>query len=245
MSDLQTMKTQLLRNVHIDSTTTGSKADSDVTIAIIDAIRHNRRFHFWFTEKNGHILTEANKWKYDLPTDFIGLLSDPFFIDGDMDSDFRNQLTRETWEWMNQHYNRAAEWETSINLGSPRRYYLDLTEKEIWLLPVPQDSGNQILFRYNKDCGTPSYKYTGSAWAFYKPDSEDTLPSTFTNEWFDEGYNLTYLRAAYNLWTAPYGGTQEAMQNVQMFLQQWAEELNRLRGETQVRGSQYAIRRHI
>lgn len=245
MSDLNTMKVRLLRDVHIDSTTSGSLAESDVKIAIIDAIRHNRRFHFWFNEGNGHILTENEKWKYDLPVDFIGMLSDPFFIDGDAASDFRNQLLRESWEWMNQHYNRAAEWETSVNLGSPRRYYIDLTEKQIWLLPVPNETGNQIIFRYLKDCGTPDYKCVSSTWNFYKPNSEDTLPDTFTNAWFKEGYNLTFFRAAFELWSGPYGGSQEASGQAQSYLIKWTEELNRLRGETQVRSAQHSVRRHI
>lgn len=245
MSDLQTMVKQLLREVHIDTTASGSQAETDAKISIIESIRYNRRFHFWFTEKEGTILTEANQWQYPVPLDLLQMLSDPFYIDGTASSDFRNQLRQETWEWMNEHYNRVAEWQSTVNTGSPRRYHMDLVSRKIWLLPIPNETGNSVIFRYHKDCGTPSYKYTGSAWAFYKPNSEDALPDAFSNEWFTEGYHLIYARASYLMWSRPYGGTQEATIMSQQSLQQWAEELNRLRGETTGRSAQPAIRRHI
>jgi len=245
MSDRQTMKEHLLRDLHIDTLPSGSEAGDDVDKAIIESIRYNRKFLFTFNQAKAKLRTVANSRTLSLPVDFLGLITEPY-IQTSEDAYNKRKLVSRTLDWIEENEWRGTEWETAITTGEPRFYAMDPSNKTINLVPIPQDDGELITFTYHKDPGTPTYKYTGSAWAFYTPftDSE-TLAATYTNEWFKEGYHLVYNRAAYLLWTRVFGGTEEASIRAAEHLKQWAEEVNSLRAEGAVFQAPTEIRRWI
>lgn len=230
--DLQTMKKQLLREIHIDTTTSGSVADTDVTLAIIESINYNRRYHLGWNEGQCVITTDASVKHYTLPSDFLGLAGEVLYSSSTSDSSTgKRRLASRPLSWVEANMNVTVDGADYINEGLPWAYAIDPKDKRIVLSPTPSSAGETLEFPYIKDCGTPEFKYTGSAWAFYKPGTIDTLTATYTNEYFSQGYWLIFNRASYILHTGVNGGTEEATVRAQSAIQRWAEELNRLRGE--------------
>jgi len=80
---------------------------------------------------------------------------------------------------------------------------------------------------------------------FTTPFTEDAISDSFTNEWFDQGYQLVLNRAAYIAWARIYGGTDESAPFMENALRMWAEEVNRLRAENARFTSGTEIRRRI
>lgn len=239
---MATMKQQLLRDIHIDSTTSGSVADTDVTQAIIEAIRYNRRFNLGFNQAQAVILTESSVQKYDLPRDYLGVCSEVLYSSSSTGTDGKQPLVNRPLDWTEANRYMDATGTSVLDLGRPWCYSIDPKGVRIAFSPIPSTTGERVEFSYVRDCGTPEFKYASSAWAFYKPYTLDTLPATFTNEYFQEGYYLIYNRAAFILWTRQYGGTEEAAVRGQAALQMWAEELARLRGEASRIVSGVAVR---
>lgn len=245
MADLATMREHLLRDLHIDTEPSGSEGTDDVTKAIIESIAYNRRFHLKFTEKKTTIVTEGGKRDYTLPADFISLVSEPY-IQTSTESYNKVLLHYRPMDWIEENEMRGTEWETAITTGEPRFYGIDKSTKKLCLVPIPDSSGHIVRFTYQFDPGTPHFKYTSNAWTYYEPGTlEKTIAATYTNLWFTEGYWLIYNRAAYLLWTRTYGGTEEATMRSQLHLQQWAEELARLRTESAKYDSPSEVRRWI
>lgn len=229
--NLATMKQQLLRDLHIDSTTSGSVADSDVSLAIIESIRYNRRFNLGFNRTQCSLITEVNINKYDMPADYLGLCSEVVYRTLNDGTSSGRVLKFRPLDWVEVNRYDDVEGVSPIDLGYPWTYSIDPKGKRLVLSPVPSITGERIEFDYVRDCGTPEFKYTGSAWAFYNPGTTDAIASTFSNEYFTEAYHLIYNRAAFILWSRPYGGTEEAAMRGQTSLQMWAEELSRMRAE--------------
>lgn len=226
------MKQSLLRDLHIDSTTSGSVADSDVTLAIIESIRYNRRYNLGFNQSLCKIYTESGVQKHDLPEDFLGICGDVLYASNSTDGiTGKRRIEFRPLDWIDANMYKDSEGADYLNLGLPWCYGIDPKGPKIAFSPIPSNTGEIIEFPYIRDCGTPLFKYTGSAWAFYKPNSLDTLPSDYTNEYFNEAYHLVMNRAAFILWQRPYGGTEEASLRGQSALQLWADELNRMRAE--------------
>lgn len=244
MSDYQTMKEHLLRDIHIDTAPSGSEGGDDVTKAIIESIKYNRRYKFGFNTAKHKFYTDANVRGYKLPLDFMSLVSDPY-IQSAEDSYNKRRLVYRPMDWVEENEHRGTEFETSINSGTPIAFSIDTSVKQMELIPIPSSSGDVVTFTYHLDPGTPVAKYTGSAWVYYAPNTQDTLAATYTNAWFVEGYELIYNRAAYILWSRVMGGTEEAGMRGAEHIKQWAEELNRLRAEDNKYQSVSELRRWI
>lgn len=242
MSDLATMKQQLLRDIHIDSTTSGSVADSDVSLAIIESIKYNRRYNLGFNQTTGVLLTEANVQKYQLPADYLGMSGEVLYSTSSTGTDGKKALVNRPLDFVEVNRYLDEEVSSSLEIGTPWCYGIDPKDKRIAFSPIPSSTGERIEFTYVRDCGTPEFKYTGSAWAFYKPNTLDAITGTFTNEYFTDAYYLVYNRAAFILWSRPRGGTEEATIRAQASLQMWAEELSRMRAEANKIVSGAAVR---
>lgn len=137
--------------------------------------------------------------------------------------------------------------------GIAKRIAIDLMEKKILVAPVPSTGGDTIEFKYTKDLGTPTYTITTGASSppslvtsvtLLGPSGE-TLPSTFTNEWFKEGFKLVKERALYELFSRFYGGSEEAQSSAQAALIRFLEEEKRLIGETAQMGAALEVRKWI
>ena len=119
--------------------------------------------------------------------------------------------------------------------------------------PIPDPGGDAIFFRYTKDLGTPLY--TVSVTASAPPSLSETvtllsptggtLESTFTNDWFREGFKLIKERALYEMLGRFHGGTDQSIRDSQSALLRYLEELKRLRGETVQIGAGLTIRKHL
>lgn len=245
MSDLQTMVKQLLREVRID--TAGTQSTVDAKIAIIDAIDSQKQESLWFNKNWTKITLSTGQFRYSLPSDFLSLSGDVTFIGTSNEPAARRRLEPSTLNELIESSFVGADPSESILTGAPSKYGIDGSSNEILLIPVPAIEGDQIEFQYMVNHGVPTYSYNGSAWVFYEPNSTTTLADTFTNAWLatDKGYKLVFYRAAYNLLTGPYGGTEPMLVKATEYIKRWAEELGRLKGENAKRSATYTIRRHI
>lgn len=244
MSDWATMKQDLLRDLHFDTTTSGSNADNDVSRAIIDSIKFNRRYDFGFTRGKADIYTISDQFEYPLPEGFLGITGDVWSTPS-LDTTGRYTLKNRPIDWMEKNRYRVNGQDRTLNTGDVGYYGINVATKSIVLSPVPSDDGTLIEFYYHYDPGTPDFVYTGSAWAFYDPGTTNAISGTYSNAWFTDAYRLTFNRAAYYLLTGAYGGTEEAAMKAQQYMQQWSEELNRLRGDFAKYVGNREIRRYL
>lgn len=254
MSDMQTMVGALLRELHVDADTsdTNSQVTNDVKIAIIEAIRFNRKFRFGFNEKWYTFQTEENVDRYPLPNDYIGIVQDSVWSVPSSEFLAKTKLKSLPLQHANQVQQSSVASVAYRETGSPYGYSVDLGSKTMVILPIPSQAGDTIEFLYVADIGTPSFKYASSVWTFYEPSTIGpttnvtvTLSDTFTNAWFQEGYWLTFYRAAVNLFARAYGGAEGSQVKVATYSQMWQEQINSLRHEAQMGRSVTEIRKHI
>lgn len=245
MSDLQTMVKQLLREVRID--TAGTQSTVDAKIAIIDAMDSQKNESLWFNKSWTKITLVSGQYRYSLPSDFLSLSGDVTFIGTSNDPASRRRLFTGTLNESTENSYVGTDPSESILTGTPSKFSIDGSSNEILLTPVPSIDGDEIEFQYMVNHGVPNYSYSGSAWVFTEPNSSTTLADTYTNAWLatDKGYKLVFYRAAYNLLTGPYGGTEPSLIKATEYVKRWAEELGRLKGENAKRSASLSIRRHI
>jgi len=239
------MVKQLMTELHFDNNTTGTQAETDAKVAIIDSINFTKRQKAWFNERRHTIYSSDGVFGYPLPNDFMGLVGNVYYTASDNDPLTRVVLRYRSPEWCEEHKSRGEEWDTSVNSGNPDFYSIDAGANEMLLVPIPYQDGDKIEFKYVVDDGVPTYKVVSTTWTFYLPNSSETLPATFTNVWFTSAYRMIFARAAYYLLTGAYGGTEAAMVKGTEYIKQWAEELNKLRAETKSKASPRGVRRHI
>jgi hypothetical protein len=254
MSDLATMSQHLLREMHIDPGTTdaNSQVTNDVKIAICESIRFNRRYRFPFNDRWYTFQTIANVDRYDLPHDYIGIVQDSVWSVPSSEFLAKTKLKSMPIQHSNQVQQSSVANVAYRETGSPYGFSIDAGAKKMVILPIPSLTGDTIEYLYVADIGTPVFKYTGSAWAFYEPQDQGsmgnatvTLATTHTSAWFQEAYWLTFYRAAINLFSRAYGGVEGATEKVQMYASMWQEQLNLLRTEAQMGRSVTEIRKHI
>lgn len=254
MSDRQTMKQHLLREIHLDPDTTdaNSQVGNDVDIAIIEAIRFNRKYRLGFNDAWYTFTSEVDVDRYPLPVDYLGLVQDSVYTVPSYDYMSKTKLKSIPLQQANQVRQSSVASIAYRESGPPYAFAIDTSEREFVLLPIPSSGGDIIEFQYIADIGTPVFKYTGSAWAFYEPqelgsmdNASTTLSTTFTNAWFQEAYWLTFYRAAQMLLLGPYGGSPGAEQKAQSYAALWQEQLNALRSEVRMMRSATEIRAYF
>lgn len=235
MSDFGTMKQELLRIVGVDSTSAGSVADSDAGRAICEAITFHKRYLFGFNQAECEITTENGVQKYALPRDFQGLTG-PVYWSQNSDEDpptfsGRRELVWRPMAWIEANLYRVPGTSEYLNLGDSRAYGIDMKDRTLALSPVPGSSNSRLDFSYLKNPGAPRYSWSGSAWVFTNPYSEDVLADSFTNEWFTDAYHLVLNRAVYIYCARVQGGVEESAPRQEIALRMWGEEMARLRAE--------------
>ena len=249
MSNWATMKHNLLRDLHIDTTTTGSPADTDCGRAIIESIQFNRGHNLGWNQAYFTFVTSENQFDYPLPSDYLSLSGDVYYsvaTDSDTTVYGKRVLKSMPMGWLRENRYRVNETGQYVDVGIPGYFGIDPASMRMHLSPAPADEA-LIEYAYLKDPGTPWFKSDGSTWSFYSPNSDDTLAATYRNEWFDvdKGYNLVLNRAMYIMCVRGYGGTEETDARGAAALRLWAEELNRLRAEANKVVSTGNIRRRI
>lgn len=238
--------------VKVDTTSAGSVADTDASRAICESIKFNRRFLFGWNQAEGQIATVNGQQKYKLPLDFLGLTSPVYWSQNVETEDSvtptfsgRRELVWRPMQWIDANLYRVPGTSEYLNLGDSRAFGLDMKDRTLALSPVPGSSDSRLDFSYHKDPGTPGFIYDGSTWTITAPWSQDAIAATFTNEWFDQGYQLVLARAAFILWSKIYGNTDEAAAAQENCLRLWGEEISRLRGEQARYVSGTEIRRRM
>ena len=245
--NIRTMVKQLLREARIDSFTVGGQADTDAKIAIIDAMGSNNDEALWFNKQWIKMNLENGTYRYLLPSDFLQLTGDVTLITASSDPTSRRKLFPGTLSEVLEATYIGTEPSESILTGTPSKFAIDGGSGEILFVPVPSLSGDQVEFQYLVHTGIPTYSYSGSVWSFLEPDGLTALAETFTNVWLtqEKGYKLTFYRAAYNLLSGPYGGTEASLVKGTEYIKKWAEEIGKLKGENTKRSTTATIRRHI
>lgn len=242
MSNWTTMKHNILRDMSIDTTTSGSVADTDVGRAIVESIIYNRARDLGWNNAEHSFFTDPGVREYPLPNDFLGLTGDVFHSttpESSVTVYQRRVMKYRPMSWIKANLYRIDSGSEYVDLGIPGVYSIEPATRRMHLNPAPADVA-RIEFTYLRDPGTPTFKSDGTTWTFYNPNTDDTLSSTFSNEWFqiDKGYNLVMNRAVYILCSRGYGGTEEMANRGATALRLWAEELSRLRGAaTKVSGA--------
>lgn len=247
MSDIRTMIEQVVRETRIDNAESGSQAESDVKIAIIDAMDFHKKDVFWFNKSWASMQLSIGQYRYQLPLDFLSVTGDVTLVAASNDPASRRRLFPATLNEVIESSYVGTDPSESILTGTPAKWAVDGSTNELILIPVPSVDGDRIEFQYSVNFGIPSYAYSGSAWAFYEPNTIDALSATFTSPWLaqDKGYKLIFFKTAYTLLSGVYGGTEQSALRANEYVKKWYEELGRLKGESTKRSSAPAIRRHI
>ena len=237
MANWATMKHQIFRDTHVDTTSSGSLADTDVGRAIIESIMFNRGRNLGWNVSRHKFYTEDNVQAYDLPLDYRALSGEVFYSSvNDSDIPYGKRVLRSrTMDWVNASVTNAVSDSSTLHydVGTTTSYAINPSDNKMYLSPIPTGGPWVVEYDCLRDPGTPTFKSDGTTWTFYTPGTLDTLPSTYTNDWFDveKGYHLVMNRAVFIISNRGYGGTEEMAAIGANALRMWAEELNRLRGE--------------
>lgn len=193
--------------------------------ALCESLRFLRTMRFWWNEKKLEIPTAVDEGEYDLPGDFLGFVGKVFYVD-ESSAETKRELVPRTMDWLEANRYAGPEWEPTLSSGRP--LYYALSSRKLFLAPIPDSAADLISARYLYDLGTPQESYSGSAWTVYAPNTETAIASTFSHEFFKEGYDILKHRTIYtvydNVWKDP--------ENAQRHLQKFLEALDRIRSET-------------
>lgn len=245
MSDLTSLRAILRLELHQNS--------AMVDVAIADSIKHVRAEKFWFNGAAHSFTTSLDQNRYELPRDFLGLRGKVRVTPSNSTTTGRYYLHASTADEVEDLLFDGVDFASYENRGYAKRYGIDLMGKAILIAPKPDPGGDLVEFKYTRDLGTPTYTISTTLSAppslsptvtLLGPNGE-TLQSTFTNEWFKEGFKLVKERALYELWSRFHSGTEEAAIGAQGALTRYLEELVRLRGETAQISSVTKVRKHL
>ena len=245
MSDLTSLRAILKLELN---TNTGY-----LDIAIADALRHVRHERLWFNGGKFEFVTSENRYEYPLPADFLGLRGRVYCTPSSSTTSGRYPLKSATTDEVETFLYTGVDYGSYEARGFAKKAAIDMNGRAILISPIPDPGGDAIFFRYTRDLGTPVY--TVSTTSSAPPSLSETvtllsptggtLESTFTNDWFKEGFKLVKERALYEMYSRFYGGTKESTINAQGALLRYLEELKRLRGETAQVGAGLTIRKHF
>jgi len=230
------------------------KANSNyVDIAIADAIRHVRAEKFWFNVHSYTLTTVDDVYQYTLPADFLGIRGKVYCTPENSSSSGRFKLQPCTADEIEEILYDGSDYGSWESTGVAKRYAIDHGNKTFIIAPRPSTGGDTIYFKYTQDLGTPIYTVSavssappslGATVTLLGPDGQ-TLPTSYTNAWFQEGFKLIKERALYELFSRFHSGTEESSGMAQTALMRFLEELNRMRGETAQQQAPIKVRKHL
>lgn len=231
MSDLTTLRAEIRTSLHMNS--------PYVDAAITNAIDFCSNEELYFNGAKFEFQTVANQFDYSLPRNFLKIRGVPFCTPAGQGDQNRYPLmpfTTQEAEESKTLLSRYTEMGWLESYGNPRAYAMDVVSGKMLLAPLVTTGGDTIFFRYTMDLGTPTYTMTyGSSptVTLLGPDGE-TLPSTFSNDWFiqGKGFKMIKERALYELLTTYHGGTDQSQVNAQAALMRFLEELKQAREKT-------------
>lgn len=231
-----------------------TKANSDfVDIAIADAIRFVRSEPLWFNGSSYSFTTLVDQYKYKLPDDFLGRRGKVRVTPSNSTDSGRYSLIESTVDEIEDYLYTGVDYGSYEERGYAMRFAIDFHGKTMLIAPKPDPAGDKIEFRYTKDLGTPTYTISTtvstppslSQTVTLKGPNEETLQSSFTNEWFKEGFKLVKERALYELYSRFHSGTEESAIGAQGALGRFVEELVRLRKEAAQQQSVMSVRKYL
>lgn len=234
--NLPTLKQLIIRELHQDTSAVSTAVTDDVTLAIIESMRFNRRFPFYFNTGTYRTETKIGEYTVNLPSDFLGVLGGVFYtptynLNGtSVTSGSRYQLTQGSVDNIESLRLKGTDYGRETVTGYATMYAIDTngSPARILLSPVPT-SVDTIDFRMIYDLGTPDIDGSGG-WSYYE---RGTLTAwSGESRWFKEAVDLIKYRALYILWSGVYGGSDVADGFAMKNLNKWKEEYSRLCGET-------------
>ena len=224
-----------------------------VDIAIADSLRLVRSEELWFNGGRYSFTTVDGVYQYPLPKDFLGMRGKVYCTIGGDTSNGRRSLQPSTPDEVEELLYTGIDYDSTQTTGVAGRYAVDLLDKVMLIGPIPSTSEDLISFKYTRDLGTPSYSVSATSSTppsvsptvtMLGPDGQ-TLPTSFTTAWFDEGFKLIKERSTFELWSRFHGGTEEASGKAQQAMIRYLEELRRLRNENAMQLSNVRVRRHL
>lgn len=246
MRDITTLQHNILRDLHLDTTTSGTQAVNDIKRAAIDAMTHMENEAFWFLREEHRIDLVTDIYEYQLPDEYLSIEGDVFYCPDNTDVTARYPITVTGINNVKANLSTGLEWETTVIHGAPSLVAVDAKSKTLFVAPTPASDDTCLIFDISVDGGVPWYKHDGTAWAFYYKDSTTSvIPSTFTNFWLKEAYNAVRYRTCFQLLIGPYGGSDEATQKSQMYNNLFEHEINRLRGKQNKLMSVKSLKKHL
>lgn len=246
MANLETAIAKLIRILGLDSVTADSTVERDARIALIDSMEDNKRYSFWFNQARDEIITQAERYNYPLPNDFMGLIGTPIFNSTSNAAGSRRRLEYMPPNFIEENKWRGPDTEMTLNTGDPEMYSIDLMKNEMLLLPVPSIGGEKISIHYTRDCNIPYYTYdAANGWQFFRKGTTVAIDDDFENDWLIHASELIINRAGFKLLNGAYGGTNEAAKKAQDCMQAWMDLLNTKKSENTKKASPKGITRWI
>jgi hypothetical protein len=238
MADFQTLRKTLMEEADKPNATTYANR------ATVEALRFHKSDHYYFNEGYFELVTTADTYRYKLPQDFVRALGDIYYTPANSPTAIR-RMTPQTMDFVTEYRYvgtdpfHVGDWESGLTSGPPSGYAF--YGGELIVHPVPDTSSEKISGRYVRDLWTPEIVYDGTDWQLYEPWSRTTtLPATFTNAWFQDGFELIRARAMMILQQRYYKNGEAAQAALIDNLEaknRLLQESTRRRGKRTMRGS--------
>jgi len=232
MPNIQTLNQDIIRTLHLDSDTIGSKITEDVKREVINAMRYYEGEAPWFLLRKETIDLVSDVYKYPVEKEVTSIANRPIYIPDKSVPEASWPIHLTTYDDVVAELTGSIDFDfgdSTINTGTPRKMAFDASEHQIIVAPVPSTDISQIQFIVSMASQIPSYEHDGSSWYFYEPLSTEPLPDTFSNVWLEYGYDLIKYRALSLLLAGVYGGSDSAMNKAGSYNQLAGAELSRLR----------------
>lgn len=176
--------------------------------AMVEALQYNQKHHLYFNEGRWSLLTIADEYIYDLPSNVLYTVGD-VYLTYSGSPDTRRRLVNRTTDWVEQHRSLATDhdlwgdWTTGMAAGLPSFYAM--RNRQIYIGPIPAESDHVIDGRCVIDYGIPLVQYTrDKSWRVLDPVSLEPISSSWTTPWLNEGGALVRARAKQYLCTRYY-----------------------------------------
>lgn len=245
MTNIGTLTQQLLRELHLDAATAGTQASNDCKKELIDAMNYFETEAYWFMRRRITINLAIDEHEYDLPQDFMGITSAVFYVPTSTSPLIKWELIKESLTYVHSTLSTGTEWETTINHGNPKFYAVDPSTRKLLIVPRPSTGVDAVEFEYTIGGANPWYEYASSTWSFYEPGSTTTMADTYTNAWIEGAPKLLLHRAAEQLLTGTYGGSEAAMAKASMYEKKYVQALGTLRAKHTRQLGGYTITRDL
>jgi len=228
----------------MDTATIPTKTSDDVMLAIAESTKYLNSLEFYFNKKKWIFSLEQDKFDYQLPEDFMGVVGNVSYKPSVIDS-YERPLSNGGVDLVEQMRFYHDDYTGGLRSGQPSTYAVDDSTNKMLISPIPTTGEGTITFRYLANLGVIKYKHDGTNFIFYEPFTGNAIAITYTNPWFEEGFDALRERSMYYLWSRIHGGTPESDIKAQRALLQSQDAIRKLSSEGSRRQSIQEIRRWI